>query len=448
MKTFRRKCYDKLLEWKRTSNGRTAAMIDGARRVGKTWLATEFATREYKTSIVVDFSKADQRITSAISNRASDLDAFFTTLTLVYGTRLIPRQSAIVFDEVQLFPPARQMIKHLVADGRYDYIETGSLISLRRNVSGILIPSEEEHIDLPPMDFEEFRWGLGDEVTVPAIREKFEAREPMTRHLHETAMERFREYMLVGGMPQAVDAFAERRDFGDADRAKREILRLYRDDIAKFAKGYEAKVRAMFDAIPEQLSRKEKKYRLSSIRKEARFREYEDAFTWLDDARVVNPCLNATEPTVGLGFSAEHATQKLYMGDTGLLVTLAYDDGRFMDNSLYREIFFGHAGVNNGMVAENAVAQAFRASGRKLFFYSRADPATRKNGIEIDFLIRRSGKICPVEVKSGSYRSHASLDKFRLKFGKRLGESFVLHTKDLSVKDDVVYLPIYMSMFL
>ena len=298
------------------------------------------------------------------------------------------------------------------------------------------------------MDFEEFRWAFGDEATVPTVRERFEARAPMTRALHETAMERFREYMLVGGMPQAVAAYADSRDFGDADRAKREILRLYRDDIAKFAKGYEARVRALFDAIPEQLSRKEKKYRLSSIRKEARFREYEDAFTWLDDARVVNPCLNATEPTAGLGFSAEHATQKLYMGDTGLLVTHAYDDGRYMDNALYREIFFGNAGVNNGMVAENAVAQAFRASGRKLFFYSRADPKTRKNSIEIDFLLRRGGRICPVEVKSGNYRSHASLDKFRAKFGSRLAPPVILYTKDVMQKDGILHLPLYMAMFL
>ena len=448
MQAFRRKCYGKLLDWKQSSRGRTAVMIDGARRVGKTWLATEFARREYDTSIVVDFSKADSRITSAIRDRASDLDAFFTTLSLVSGTRLHPRRSAIVFDEGQLFPPARQMIKHLVADGRYDYIETGSLISLKRNVGDILVPSEEEHLDMPPMDFEEFRWAFGDEATVPTVRERFEARAPMTRALHETAMERFREYMLVGGMPQAVAAYADSRDFGDADRAKREILRLYRDDIAKFAKGYEARVRALFDAIPEQLSRKEKKYRLSSIRKEARFREYEDAFTWLDDARVVNPCLNATEPTAGLGFSAEHATQKLYMGDTGLLVTHAYDDGRYMDNALYREIFFGNAGVNNGMVAENAVAQAFRASGRKLFFYSRADPKTRKNSIEIDFLLRRGGRICPVEVKSGNYRSHASLDKFRAKFGSRLAPPVILYTKDVMQKDGILHLPLYMAMFL
>lgn len=445
---FKRKAYQSLLEWKKRADGRTAMMIDGARRVGKTSLVERFVASEYRTSILIDFSKADSRITATIRDRPSDLDAFFTALTLVTGVKLHKRESAIVFDEVQLFPLARQMIKHLVADRRYDYLETGSLISLRRNVSDILIPSEEEHLDLPPMDFEEFRWALGDETTVPLVRDCFEARRPMGSHIHDIVMERFREYMLVGGMPQAVAAYADGKDFGAADRAKRGILRIYRDDIAKYAAGYEAKVRGIFDTLPEQLSRKEKKYRLSSISKDARSRDYGDAFTWLDDARIVNPCLNATEPTAGLGLSLEHTTQKLYMADTGLLVTHAYDDGRYTDNALYREVFFGDVGANNGMIAENAVAQAFRASGRRLFFYSRPDSQTRRNDIEIDFLIRRGGKICPVEVKSGRYQRHASLDKFIKKFGKRLGESFILYTKDVAERNGIVHLPLYMAMFL
>lgn len=445
---FKRKAYQSLLEWKKRADGRTAMMIDGARRVGKTSLVERFVASEYRTSILIDFSKADSRITATIRDRPSDLDAFFTALTLVTGVKLHKRESAIVFDEVQLFPLARQMIKHLVADRRYDYLETGSLISLRRNVSDILIPSEEEHLDLPPMDFEEFRWALGDETTVPLVRECFEARRPMGSHIHDIVMERFREYMLVGGMPQAVAAYADGKDFGAADRAKRGILRIYRDDIAKYAAGYEAKVRGIFDTLPEQLSRKEKKYRLSSISKDARSRDYGDAFTWLDDARIVNPCLNATEPTAGLGLSLEHTTQKLYMADTGLLVTHAYDDGRYTDNALYREVFFGDVGANNGMIAENAVAQAFKASGRRLFFYSRPDSQTRRNDIEIDFLIRRGGKICPVEVKSGRYQRHASLDKFIKKFGKRLGESFILYTKDVAERNGIVHLPLYMAMFL
>ena len=404
------------------------------------------------TSIVVDFSKADSRITSAIRDRASDLDAFFTTLSLVSGTRLHPRRSAIVFDEVQLFPPARQMIKHLVADGRYDYIETGSLISLKRNVGDILVPSEEEHLDMPPMDFEEFRWAFGDEATVPTVRERFEARAPMTRALHETAMERFREYMLVGGMPQAVAAYADSRDFGDADRAKREILRLYRDDIAKFAKGYEARVRALFDAIPEQLSRKEKKYRLSSIRKEARFREYEDAFTWLDDARVVNPCLNATEPTAGLGFSAEHATQKLYMGDTGLLTSLYFDEDDASRADIQRLVLYGSLEANLGMVMENLVAQMIVASGRKLYFYARSDNNDALARMEIDFLIAKSGignrhNISALEVKKTKRITTVSLDKFRNKFADRLARSYIVHAGAYSDGEGAFRIPVYMLPF-
>ena len=448
MALFKRKAYDKLKEWKLRSNGKTAVMVDGARRVGKTCLVEEFVRREYRTAIVVDFSKADEQVKSTIRNRPGDLDALFNTLSLTYGVRLHPRESAIVFDEVQLYPLARQLIKHLVADGRYDYIETGSLISLKRNIKDILIPSEEEHIDMPPMDFEEFRWALGDEVSVPFARECFDAIKPLGQGLHRQMMERYREYLLVGGMPQAVEAYLATKDFGAADDAKRGILRIYRDDIAKFAQGYEAKVRAIFDAIPEQLSRKEKRYKLSSITKEARFREYEDAFTWLNDARVANPCFNATEPSAGLALSREHTTQKLYMADTGLLVTHAYNDGRYTDNSLYRDIFFGNAGANNGMIIENAVAQELRATGRNLFFYSRVDRDSRKNEMEIDFLIRRNGAICPIEVKSGKYQSHASLDKFTRKFKDRLGQPYILYTKDVMEKDGIIHLPLYMAMFL
>lgn len=447
MTLFKRKTYDKLKEWKGRSCGRTAVMIDGARRVGKTCLAQEFVKNEYRTAIVVDFTKADERIKATIKDKPHDLNALFNALSLTYGVRLYPRESVIVFDEVQQYPLARQLIKHLVADGRYDYIETGSLISLKRNIKDILIPSEEEHIDMPPMDFEEFCLAKGDNVTPDFIRESFDKRKPLGPLL-KTVMERYYEYLLVGGMPQAVDAYLATMDFGTADDAKRGILHIYRDDIAKFAQGYEAKVRAIFDAIPEQLSRKEKRYKLSSITKEARFREYEDAFTWLNDARVVNPCFNATEPSVGLCLSREHTTQKLYMADTGLLVTHAYNDGRYTDNGLYRDIFFGNAGTNNGMIVENAIAQEFRATGRNLYFYSRVDRDCRKNEIEVDFLIRRNGEICPVEVKSGKYQRHASLDKFRDRFKKSIGRPYILYTKDLMEKDGILHLPLFMAMFL
>ena len=448
MRIFRRKAYDQLLEWKSRSNGKTAVMIDGARRVGKTCLVQEFVRKEYRSAIIVDFSKADRQIKTTIREKPGDLDALFNTLSLVYGTRLYPRESAIVFDEVQLYPLARQMIKHLVADGRYDFIETGSLISLKRNVKDILIPSEEEHVDMPPMDFEEFRWAMGDGTSIPFVRDCFDGMKPLGQGLHKTMLERYYEYLLVGGMPQAVGAYVETKDFGAADDAKRGILRIYRDDIGKFAQGYESKVKAIFDSIPEQLSRKEKRYKLSSLTKEARFREYEDAFTWLDDARIVNPCFNATEPSVGLALSREHTTQKLYMADTGLLVAHAYSDGRYTDNKLYREIFFGDAGANNGMIIENAVAQELKATGHNLYFYSRVDRQSRKNEIEIDFLIRRSGAIHPVEVKSASYHRHASLDKFSAKFRERISNPYILYTKDVMEKDGIIHLPLYMAMFL
>ncbi len=445
---FRRKTYDMLKEWKKRSKGKTAAMIDGARRVGKTCLVQEFVKREYRSAIIVDFTKAEEQIKSTIRDRPDNLDALFNTLSLIYNTRLYPHESAIVFDEVQIFPLARQLIKHLVADGRYDYIETGSLISLKRNVKDILIPSEEDHIEMHPMDFEEFRWAMGDEVSVPFIKEHYSGRKPLGMGMHKTMLDRYYEYLLVGGMPQAVEAYVATKDFGMADDAKRGILRIYRDDIGKFAQGYEAKVRAIFDAIPEQLSRKEKRYRLSSITKEARFREYEDSFTWLNDARIANPCFNATEPSVGLALSREHTTQKIYMADTGLLVSHAYNDGRYPDNNLYRDIFFGNAGVNNGMIVENAVAQEFRATGRNLYFYSRVDRQNRKNEMEIDFLIRRDGAICPVEVKSAAYQRHASLDRFLSKFKDRLGTPYIIYTKDIMEKDGIIHLPLYMAMFL
>ena len=448
MVLFRRKAYDMLKAWKRRANGKTAAMIDGARRVGKTCLVEDFVKREYRSAIVVDFSKADEQIKSTIRNKPGDLDALFNALSLIYNTRLYPRESAIVFDEVQLFPPARQLIKHLVADGRYDYIETGSLISLKSNIKDILIPSEEDHIEIHPMDFEEFRWAMGDDVSVPFIKEHYSEMKPLGQGMHKTMLDRYYEYLLVGGMPQAIEAYVATKDFGMADDAKRGILRIYRDDIGKFAQGYEAKVRAIFDAIPEQLSRKEKRYKLSSITKEARFREYEDSFTWLNDARIVNPCFNATEPSAGLALSREHTTQKLYMADTGLLVSHAYNDGRYTDNRLYRDIFFGNAGVNNGMIVENAVAQEFRATGRNLYFYSRIDRQNRKDEMEIDFLIRRDGAICPVEVKSAAYQRHASLDRFLSKFKNRLGTPYILYTKDVMEKDGIKHLPLYMAMFL
>ena len=354
----------------------------------------------------------------------------------------------IVFDEVQLFPLARQVIKHLVADGRYDYIETGSLLSIKQNVKSILVPSEEEEQEMHPLDFEEFLWAMGDEVTFPLIRSHYEQKKPLGQGMHRKIMNDFRQYMLVGGMPQAVLAYIADKDFRAADKAKTSILKLYRNDITKYATGYEGKVTALFDAMPGQLSKKEKKYKLASISKNSRLREYEDAFMWLSDGMIANSCFNAMDPGYGLGLSLDHTTHKLYMADTGLLITHACRGTGYISNELYRAILLDKLSINEGMIMENIVAQMLRANGHRLFFYSRTDANYSKNTIEIDFLINIGTKVCPIEVKSSAYRAHSSLDKFRTKFSGKIGESFILYTKDVMIKESVIHLPLYMTALL
>ncbi len=445
---LKRKIYQDLIHWKNTSDGRSALMIDGARRVGKSFLVKQFAHSEYKSHIIIDFGIAPQDILDLFVHDSSNLDLFFSKLSAYYATPLHVRESLIVFDEVQQFPRARQLIKYLVEDGRYDYIETGSLIRLKKNVQDIIIPSEEEHLEMFPLDFEEFLWAMDDTATVPLIRQCYENLKPVGDALHRKIMNDFRQYLLVGGMPQAVLAYVETKNFEEVDRIKRRILQLYREDVAKFAQGYEEKVFAVFDGIPGQLSKKEKKYKLSSLEKNARFRSYEDSFVWLNEAMIVNACYNATEPNVGLALSADFATQKCYMADTGLLVTLAFFDMPFVENELYKAVLFDKLEINEGMILENIVAQMLRRNGHKLYFYSRNDKNNRENHIEIDFLITKRNKISPIEVKSGNYRSHASLDKFKKKFASKLCIAYILYTKDLMVKDDIIHLPIYMTMFL
>lgn len=445
---LKRKIYDELLSWKEKSRGQTALLIDGARRVGKSFIAELFAKQEYKSCVIIDFGNAPQDILDLFMNESADLDLFFAKLSAFYSTVLYKRESLIVFDEVQQFPRARQLIKYLVADGRYEYLETGSLIRLKKNTENIIIPSEEEHIELFPMDFEEFLWALGDEATVPLIRKCFEEKKPLGQALHRKVMNDFRQYVLVGGMPQSVLAYIDGKNFAASDEVKRRILRLYREDVSKFAAGYEEKVYAVFDGIPAQLSRKEKKYKLSSLNKNARFRAYEDSFIWLNEAMVVNSCFNATDPNVGLALSADYATQKCYMADTGLLVTHTFMDRSFTDNELYKAILFDKLDVNEGMIMENIVAQMLRRNGHKLYFYSRSDSSNRENHMEIDFLITDNKKIAPIEVKSANYRSHSSLDKFRKRFSDKIGVSYILYPKDVMQKDGVWHLPLYMAMFL
>ena len=445
---LKRKIYDAMLKWKRESGGSSALMIDGARRVGKSFIVEAFAKQEYKSYIIVDFANISPELRDLFVHESHDLDLFFQKLSAYFSVSLMKRESLIVFDEVQQLPLARQLIKYLVADGRYDYIETGSLIRLKKNVQDIVIPSEEEHLELFPLDFEEFLWAMGDDTTMPLVRACFEKKIPLGASLHRKVMNDFRQYMLVGGMPQAVNAYLPEKSFEEADRAKRRILTLYREDISKFAEGYEDKVFALFDRIPEQLSRKEKKFKLSTVKKTARTREFEGSFLWLNEAQIVNACFNTTDPNVGLALSADHATQKCYMGDTGLLVTLTFQDGAFTENELYRAVLFDKLGINEGMLMENVVAQAFRASGHKLYFYSRSDKENRENHMEIDFLLSKGKKICPVEVKSAAYRFHASLDKFLHKFSARCGTPIILYGKELMIKDGILHLPVYMASLL
>lgn len=445
---MKRKIYDRLLEWKEKDHGSCALLLDGARRVGKSYIAKQFGENEYRSYLIIDFAHLQHEVRDIFENDIHDFDLFFNKLSAYYRITLYKRESLIIFDEVQRFPKARELIKYLVADGRYDYLETGSLISLRMNVEDIVIPSEEEHVEMFPMDFEEFLWAMGDETTVPYLLQCFEELRPIGQAMHKRVMNDFRQYILAGGMPQAVEAYRKEKSFEDADRVKKRILTLYRQDITKFAKGYEAKVLSIFDELPSQLSKVEKKYKLSNISKGARFRDYENAFMWLAEAMVVNNCYNATEPTVGLSMSEEHATRKCYMADTGLLVSHSFMDDAFADNELYRDILLDKLHVNEGMLMENIVAQELRARGKKLYFYSRSDTNNRQNNMEIDFLIRKKRKICPVEVKSGIYRKHSSLDKFKGKFKGKIGQPYILYTKDILVKEDVVHLPIYMAMFL
>lgn len=445
---LKRKIYDNLIKWKTSSRGTTAIMIDGARRVGKSYIAEKFARDEYKSYILIDFGNAPNDILDLFINDSSDLDLFFAKLSAFYSTVLYKRESLIIFDEVQQYPRARQLIKYLVADGRFDYLETGSLIRLKKNVQDIIIPSEEEHIEMFPLDFEEFLWAMGDNATYPLIRHCFDKKKPLGAALHRKIMNDFRQYLLVGGMPQSVLAYIDGKNFEASDSVKRGILRLYRDDVAKFAAGYEDKVFAVFDNIPGQLSKKEKKYKLSSLGKQAKFRNYEDSFVWLNEAMVVNVCFNATDPHIGLALSSDNTTHKCYMADTGLLVTHTFKDQKYTDNELYKAILFDKLNINEGMLIENIVAQMLRHKRERIYFYSRSDSRHRENHMEIDFLVAEGKKISPIEVKSGDYRSHASLDKFRRHFSSVIGNSYILYTKDVMIKDGIIHLPLYMAELL
>ncbi len=449
---MKRKIFDAMMQWK-AEGSETALLIDGARRVGKSYIAEEFARKAYRSYILIDFNRADRSIHELFERQLNDLDTFFLYLSSIYNVKLYERDSLIIFDEVQMFPRARAALKYLVEDGRYDYIETGSLMSIRRNVQDITIPSEERHLKMFPMDFEEFLWALGNDTLMPTIRQCFEKRMPLGQALHRKAMDLFRQYMVVGGMPQAVAAFVKEKDFAAVDRVKRDILELYRADIAKHAIGYDTKVRAIFDGIPGQLQKHQKKFQLSSISKAARFREYEDALFWLDDAMVANICFRSTEPNIGLKLNMERQALKCYMADTGLLISHAFDENTIVSEELYRKLLFDNLEFNKGMLVENIVGQMLVASGHKLYFYSNAsrdEPASR---MEIDFLIAKNSitsrhNIQPIEVKSSKNYTLTSIKKFIAKYARMLDTPYVIHSQDLKVQDGIVYLPLYMALCL
>ena len=449
---MKRKIYSQLLKWKEESNGQNALLIDGARRVGKSYIVEEFAKNEYESYILIDFNNTMQQVTDLFHHYLYDLDTFFMYLGLYFNVRLHPRKSLIIFDEVQAFPEARAAIKYLVKDGRYDYIETGSLVSINKNVKDIMIPSEEIRINMYPMDFEEFLWAMDENAIMPLIKMQFEKCKPLGADMHRKAMTLFRQYMIVGGMPKAVDTYVQTHDFIKVDTVKRAILNLYRNDIQKYAEGEEAKVTSIFDQIPSQLQKHKKKFKLTEMKVGARMRDYENAFFWLNEAMVVNICYGATEPSIGLNLKMESSSLKCYMADTGLLISMAFDENLIMRESLYKKLMMDKLEVNEGMLVENIVAQMLRAKGHKLFFYSNYS-RNADDRMELDFLISKPTitsrhNISPIEVKSTSRYTITSLNKCIKKYKEYLSTPYVIHTSDLEQKDGIVYLPLYMTPLL
>ncbi|MDR1543624.1 MAG: ATP-binding protein [Prevotellaceae bacterium] len=446
---MKRKIYNELIAWRKEYNGSAALMIDGARRIGKSYIAEDFAHNEYKSYILVDFNRADKNLLDIFEQYLTNLDEFFSFLSLYFNIKLYERNSVIIFDEVQLYPKARAAIKYLVADGRYDFIETGSLVSINRNVKDIVIPSEEHRIDMFPMDFEEFLWATENENLANFIRQCFEKKEP-TKVLHRKITELFRHYLIVGGMPQAVLKYVETGNFLKVDTVKRDILKLYRADIEKYADGNTIKVKAIFDEIPSALGRHEKKFRFSELKNSARYRDYESAFFWLDESRVVNICYNSTAPNLGLRLNEERTTLKCYLADTGLLISHTFNEKTVKHEDLYLKLALGKLELNEGMLIENIVAQMLRAAGHDLYFFSQYSKEVAENRMEIDFLIAKPvitnrHNISPIEVKSGSGYKLSSLKKLRNKYSSFLAETYVLHTADLKIENEIIYLPLYMT---
>ncbi|QFJ55996.1 ATP-binding protein [Pseudobutyrivibrio xylanivorans] len=445
---IKRKIYSKILDWKNSTNGTKALLIEGARRIGKSTVAEEIGKNEYKSYILIDFNKASKKIFNLFDN-LNELDVFFQTISLEYNTRLYNRESLIIFDEIQKYPKAREAIKYLVADGRYDYIETGSLISIKENVEGITIPSEERKLKMYPVDFEEFMVYMGEELLIEYIRDCYNKREPLDQSQHNKAMHLFKEYMLVGGMPQSVVAFKKNaRDFYAADVEKRDILNLYRDDIRKAARKYNSRVSAIFENIPGYLSTHEKKIVLSEIEPGATFDRYDEPLFWLDDSMICNLCYKCNDPNVGLALNKNESAVKCYMGDTGLLVSLAFAENEITEEKVFANIMDGKLSLNEGMLYENVIAQIIASKGKKLYFYTRYSEEKHRNDIEIDFLISNDSKtnykVNPIEVKSSKNYSALSIGKFVDIFKRKVDNPMIVHPKNLVEVDGILRIPSYM----
>lgn len=441
-RVFRRKIYDDILDWKRKNDGRTALLVEGARRIGKSTIVEEFARNEYKSYILIDFNTASAEVKSLFDD-LMNLEFIFLRLQQVYSTQLFERNSVIVFDEVQQCPKARQAIKYLVKDGRYDYIETGSLISIRKNIENITIPSEEDRIQMNPMDYEEFRWALGDTVTVPLLKTFWEKKIPLGA-AHRDAMRNLRLYLLVGGMPQAVNAYLDTNNLRTVDEVKRKIILLYREDFAKIDKT--GKVSNLFMSVPAALSRNASRYVPSSIIGNVADDKMSELLTNLEDSKTVNIAHHADDPNIGIPVSANYDKFKIFLADTGLFVTLAFWDKDFTENIIYDKLLSDKLSVNLGYVYENLIAQMLVASGNRLFYHTWKKD--EKHYYEIDFLLSRGAKLCPVEVKSSGYKAHASLDAFCDKYSARVGSRYLIYTKDLTKDNGTTLLPAYMTPLL
>ncbi len=441
---FKRKLYDEMLRWKRERKGSTALLIKGARRVGKTTLALEFAKNEYKSHIFIDFTDVAPEIRD-LFNDISNLDDFLLNLQFRCGVQLIPRESVIIFDEVQNCPLARQAIRKLVSDGRYDYIETGSLISIKKNIQNIRIPSEETRVTLYPMDYEEFKWALGDEATIPMLRDMFERKRSFGDSLVRRLLRDFRLYMLVGGMPQAVSTYLNANNLIAVDDVKREIIELYADDFRKIDDT--GRATRMFYAIPGQLNRNASRYQVSSVIEQGKLDRVEALLQDMEDSQVVLFSHHANDPNVGMSLHEDNNQYKMFMNDTGLFVTLAFWDNKVIDNEIYQKLLSDNLSADLGYVYENVVAQMLKAAGNELYYHTWPTESGKHN-YEIDFLLSRGNKICPIEVKSSGYKAHASLDAFQRKFPERILHRYLIYTKDYRKDADIQMLPVFLTMFL